>query len=281
MKNLVYLATAFLLGAVMLTSSCTSAPTSTTPATSDRGWVESVDTAKDTITITTESGQTQTYQITPQTQILLEGEACTIEDLQKAIDSEVQLDCVIISEGEQALIIDVNEPPVTGTIEEITPTSITINVGTSTTGIEPQTFEITPETEITIAGRACTLAEAEALAAAGEVVCTVITEEGQDVALFIELFPSASYHDEPGAGTVERGTITAAAPGSVTITTVGGETKTFDITAETEVTLEGKACPINQLDSLLKTGSDIICTVVTVEGQPDEALSIDVYYKKQ
>ncbi|MFH1032375.1 MAG: hypothetical protein V1767_07445 [Chloroflexota bacterium] len=277
MKNLAYLVMAFLLGVVMLTSSCTSAPT--TPATSDRGWVESVDTAKDTITITTESGKTQTIKVTPQTQILLEGRACTLEELAAAVDPDVQLECVIISEGSQATIIDVAESPPTetGTVESIGPKSITI---TTASGVD-ETYTVTPQTELTIGGRVCTLAEAEALAAAGDATCTVVVSETDpNVAVSIEFTPPKGYSGEPGPGTVERGKITAVTPGSVTITSVGGDTKTFEITPDTEITLEGKACPINQLDSLFDTNSNIICTVVTVEGQADEALSIDVYYKK-
>lgn len=161
------------------------------------GTIEEI--AGNTITVISAEGDARTFELTDDSQLLLDGGSCSLDQLKAAQTLGVGLDCTVIydvnNEGE-ALIIDAGTSDlleqrlasVEGTITQFE-TEGTPSVTILTKDGSIKTFNVTPSTELLLAGGSCsleTLLAAEALGV--NLNCTVIydiNDEGE--ALIIDV----------------------------------------------------------------------------------------------
>lgn len=186
MRNLAYLAMVILISTVLLTAGC--APPTKTPVPPEVGTIKDVDAGKGTITITTEAGATQTVQITPDTQLLLEGKACTLAELDALLQTEPNLLCSVIVEEGKATTVNVFHDEFNTTSSQIQNIDLAKQTITVKNG---QVVVVLPDTQLLLDGKACTLNELDArLKTEPNLACSLIADEEQpDQALVISASP--------------------------------------------------------------------------------------------
>ncbi len=185
MKRLAYIAMLALLAAMLLVTGCAQSKT-----TSERGTIKSIDTGENSITITTEEGKEATLDVTGETQLILEGRQCSLEDL-AAAEADADYSCTIIYDSETGEVLygdfyKVPEPASEkGTLADVGDTSITI----TTQGDKDITLGITPETQFLFEGKVCTLEELQASEEGiDQLYCTVIYNAGEKEAQIVDVY---------------------------------------------------------------------------------------------
>jgi len=222
------------------------------PAT-EQGSLESID--KDSVTIITDKKQERTFDITPSTQISLEGVYCTFEEV-SSLDNAKDLGCTIIYDplSGEVIYVDVYESSqlasATGEVENVNRAGVTITTGNN----QQESYDITSETKILLQGRVCSIQELAAATEAGDYTCTVVYDPVTGDITFLDVYTSPEVASETGM-------VEDVSKGQVTITTEENQKESFDIVPDTQILLEGKACSISELLTALDKG-DYTCTVV-------------------
>ncbi|MDD5039148.1 MAG: hypothetical protein PHN78_07515, partial [Dehalococcoidales bacterium] len=190
-KTILTLIGILLILTTMVVGCATQTPTTSEPPSVAEGPITGVNPDNGTVTIQNEQGGTTTFPILPTTQITLEGQACSLNDLEQEVESGQQFDCnVVYGEGGDVLALDVSRRPepgsVTGTIGDVNIKDSTVTVQTSE---GPKVYQVNPATGLLVGGVACSLDLAGALYLAGAPMdCTVIYEvDNQGKATYIDI----------------------------------------------------------------------------------------------
>lgn len=134
------------------------------------------------VTITT-GDEEASFEVTSESQFLLDGEACTLEDI---LAYEGNLTCHVVYDerSDEIITIDAVSPEqyVRGRVEGITEGSIAI----AAEDYEFYVFDFTPNTQFMLEGQACSIEDL--VAAEGNLACNVIYDPVTDEPLLIDVF---------------------------------------------------------------------------------------------
>ncbi len=284
MKKTILAVTAILLVLATVAMGCATKapPAATTPSTIVEGTLEEVSPKpgsadEGTVTVETPRGR-QTFPIGPGTGLTIEGQVCTLADLEELEASGEPYRCTLVfdEEGEVLLTNVVKLPKVEpaavrGTISDVNITDSTVTVQT---GDGPKVYEVDQETGLLIGGVACSLEllnimwDDENLAAEE---CTVIYDvDSQGKALYIDIAnpPTGIIQDTGTLTKVDRATST------VTIMTDKGE-RTFEVDAETGMFLGREVCSLDELDAFEEEGL-VPCQVFYYTDEGGNLVYIDI-----
>lgn len=265
------------LALAVLVTSCAKAPPATTPATpttppeitSTEGPLTEVSPQDSTVTIETPQGP-QTFPITPNTALTLEGRACTLDQLSAAqASSGEKFNCIATYDSDGnvlSLSVFKEAPPasVSGTISDVNIKDSTITVKTAS---GDQVYDVDPDTGLLIGGVACSLELVNALLEAQQesgggagvgLPCTVIfSTDDKGTALYVDIANPAGLTQ--GTGTIVS---TDVAKSTVTITLNTGEQRTYEVNANTRQFLNNQVCSLDDLEAAIDRHDAASCDVI-------------------
>lgn len=237
------------------------------------GTISDVDVGQSTVTVTT-GGKQEVFEIGPRTGIILNGGACTIDELNAVVASEIPLDCSVLLDknGNVIDIIAVSNPSVAsvqGTITDVNVPQNQITIITDTG--KTRVFDIDPTTGLILGGEVCSVEQLAALIDAGKTPeCTVLYNPN-------ELEGPAQYIDIslPAGTTQTEGTITKVGPDSITVRTAQGE-KVIKADADTGLFLNGRICSLDEISGLVEGLQPLIgCTILQSTDPSGNVIYID------
>ncbi len=288
----------FLLALAVLAASCTQAPpaattpAATTPAattethegavTATEGALGEVNVPESTVTVETPQGP-QTFPITPNTALTLDGEACTLDQLDAAqASSGDNFNCIVTYDAQgDVLSLNVSRVPppasVTGTISDVNIKDSTITVKTAS---GDQVYDVDPDTGLLIGGVACSLELVNALLEAQQssgggagigLPCTVIySTDDKGTALYVDIATPPGLTQ--GTGTV---TEVDAAKSTATITTDTGKVLTFEVDANTGKFLNNAVCSLEDIEAAIDRQDSLSCDIVYFTDKDGNLVYID------
>ncbi|MDO8443319.1 MAG: hypothetical protein Q7S81_03660 [bacterium] len=274
-----------LLALAVLAASCAqappaAAPPATTPpaeqpvVTSTEGGLGAVDTQKSTVTVETTQGP-QTFLITPNTALTLDGQACTLDQLDALqASSGENFNCVVIYDGlGDVLSVNVSRVPppasVTGTISDVNIKESTIIVKTAE---GDKVYHVDQTTGLLIGGDVISLELLNALLESGYAVppATIIyATDAEGHAVYVDI-PSLQNLTQ-GTGTV---TATDVAKSTVTIMTDKGE-RTFEVNAATGHFLNNQVCSLDDIQAAIDRQDMASCDVIYYTDKDDNLIYLD------
>lgn len=241
------------------------------------GTISDYDIGDSTITVTTDEGQEQVFKISPQTGIVFNSRACTIDEFNAIVAMEAPLDCILLldKDGNVINIIASSNPSVAsvqGTITGVSEVQSTVTIVTDKG--QTRTFEIDPTTGLILGGEVCSLEQLAALIEAGtKPKCTILYNPD-------ELAGPAQYIDisVPAGTTLTEGTITKVGPDTITVQTAKGE-KTIKADADTGLFLNGRICSLDELSALVEElQSRVLCTILQSTDPSGNVIYIDAAF---
>jgi len=213
MKRLIFGITAALLTISLLVAGCAAGPESTTPPAAEQPSQESApplpeelatfegvitEIGPNTVTVQSAEGDARTFNLNPDSRLLLEGDSCSLDELAAAQNlGIVGLDCTVVydvNEAGEAIIVDASYPPelasVSGTIQTIDEQRNTITILTDEG--DTRVFDINSDSKLLLGGGSCSLEELQSAEALGvELGCTVIYDvNNEGEAIIIDVGPS-------------------------------------------------------------------------------------------
>lgn len=291
MKKFAWVMGIILPAMAVLAASCTQAPpaTPTAPAatppevTSTEGTLGDVNVQKSTVTVETPQGP-QTFPITPNTALTLDGQACTLDQLTavQAISGDT-FNCVVIYDDlGEVLSVNITRIPqpasVSGTISDVNIKDSTITVKTAS---GDQVYNVDPDTGLLIGGVACSLELVNALVESqqasqgpgptGGLPCTVIySTDDKGTALYVDI-------TNPPGLTQGTGTIADVdvAKSTVTITTDTGKQLTFEVNAKTGEFLNNQVCSLDDIQAAVDRQDNLSCRVIYYTDAAGNLIYID------
>ena len=275
MKKSLLVVTSLLLVLAVISVGCASkAPAApTTPPSVAQGPLTGVTTQPPSVTVETPKGPTQ-FPIGPNAELTLNGQACTIADLDQLEASGQPYNCVVVyDEQGNAIAANVTKLPtpasVTGTISDVNTQQSTITVKTAE---GDKVYQVDPNTGVIIGGTACSLELISALVETGaELPCTIIySVDNQGVATYIDIA-------NPPDLTQGSGTLTNVNPAesTVTIQTDKGP-RTFAIDPQTGAFLNGAVCSLADIEAFGETGANLPCQVLYYLDSDGNLVYIDI-----
>lgn len=272
MKKFAWVMGIFLLALAVLVASCAKAPATTTPpaaapateqpkVAATEGHLGDVNVEKSTVTLHTDQG-TQTFPITPNTTLTLDGQACTLDQLDALqASSGENFNCVVIYDDQgEVLSLNVSRVPppasVTGSISDVNIKESTIIVKTASGDKE---YHVDQTTGLLIGGDVISLELLHALLESGYVVppATIIyTTDAEGHAVYVDI-PSLPNLTQ-GTGTVEKVDLVKS---TVTIMTDKGE-RTFEVDAKTGHFLNNQVCSLEDIEAAIERQDMKSCDVI-------------------
>ena len=246
------------------TTPATTTPTTPavqTPVTTTQGPVTDVNPKTSTVTIETPKGP-KTVTVTPTTQISLNGQTCSIDQLDATLASTGgPYDCTVVTDatGNVVSVNVVSVPPVAsvkGTISDVNIKDSTVTVKTAA---GDKVFNVDPSTGLLIGGVACSLDLVNAFIDAGaQIPCTVIySTDAQGNAQYIDMTNPPNLTE--GTGTIQSVDVQKS---TVTIQTDKGP-RTFEVDAKTGAFLNGDVCSLTDVQGALAEGATLgSCQVI-------------------
>jgi len=274
---------AFMLVAVGCAAPAPTPPATTPPATTpavqtpvavDEGPLGEVNPQTSTVVVETPQGP-ETFTVTPNTFLTLEGKTCSLEDLERLQASGVDYDCTVVSDAVgNVLALNVFKitPPasVEGTITDVNIQESQVTVQTASGN---KVFDVDPNTGLLIGGVACSLELINALVdAGGEIPCTVIYDtDAQGNARYIDMTNPPDL--TAGTGTVSDVNIEKS---TVTIETDKG-LRTFEVDAKTGAFLNGEVCSLPDVQTASEQGDTLgACQVIFYTNDAGELVYLDI-----
>jgi len=259
----------------------TTPPAAPAPVQITEGPLTAVSPEKDTVTVTTPTGP-QTFEVTPQTSITFQGQACTLDQLAELESSGEDFDCTVVYDAEgnvAALNVFRVTPQATsfrGTISDVNLTESTITVKTAE---GDKVMEVDPETGLLIGGTACSLELVNAILesnantpSAEALECTVIAStDQQGKALYVDIASPPNL--TLGTGTIEAISVEKS---TVTIETDKGP-RTFEVDAKTNAFLNGAVCSLDDVLAATEVGGSLSsCEVMFFTNEAGDLVYLDI-----
>lgn len=154
-----------------------------------------------TVTVVSAKGEARTFNLTPDSKLLLEGDSCSLDELEAAQNlGIVGLDCTVVydvNEAGEAIIVDASFPPeeqdlasVSGVIQDINEGRNTITILTDEG--DTRVFDITSDSKLLLGGGSCSIDELLSAEALGvDLGCTVIYDvNNEGEAIIIDVGPT-------------------------------------------------------------------------------------------
>ncbi len=283
MRKFAWVLGTILLASVLVVVGC-AAPAATPPATtkpaeqpkvtSVQGTIEDVNISKSTVVVETPAGP-KPFTVTPSTSLTLNGQACTLAQLDELQASGQDFDCTVVYD-EEGTVLALNVYKITpsaavkGTISDVNIKDSTVTVKTAS---GDKVYDVDPETGLLIGGVACSLELINALLdAGGDLSCTVIySVDDKGTALFVDI--ASPPNIIAGVGTVESVDVEKS---TVTLTTDKGE-RTFVVNAKTGEFLNGEVCSLADIDAANELGATLgACQVLYYTDKDGKLLYIDI-----
>ncbi len=285
MKKFAWVMGIFLLALAVLAASCAQAPATTPPAatppkvTATEGALTAVNPEKSTVTVETPQGP-QSFPITPNTALSLDGKACTLDQLSAAqASSGENFNCIVTYDAQgdvSSVSVYKVQPPasVKGTISDVNIKDSTVTVKTAS---GDQVYQVDPNTGLLIGGVACSLDLVNALVETSQLSgallpCTVIySTDDKGTALYIDIANPPTGLTQ-GTGTVVS---TDVAKSTVTIMTDKGE-RTFAVNARTGEFLNNQVCSLEDIQAAIDRQDMASCDVIYYTDKDGNLVYLDV-----
>jgi hypothetical protein len=278
-----------LLALILVAAGCSSTPASTTttpatttpavktPVTTSEGTVTDVNPKTSSVTVETPKGP-ETVKVTPTTQISLNGNTCSLDQLDATLAASGQsYDCTVVTD-ETGNVVSVNVVAVApvasvkGTISDVNIKDSTVTVKT---GSGDKVYDVDPSTGLLIGGVACSLDLVNALVdAGGQLPCTVIySTNDKGTAQYIDIANPPNSTITEAVGTV---TSVDVQKSTVTIQTDKGP-RTFTTNAKTGEFLNGEVCSLTDVQAAGNEGGGFsACQVVYYTDASGNLVYIDI-----